>query len=277
MSRAVKIAVLAGPLIVASYLLGTVCWRVQQGYELVFAPSLELGILLLWCLAGAGAVAVASGLVAALVRPLWASALTFLSAALALLLGWEMRLGTGLLALLYFLALLLYAVGTAKELKERVRFSVQAVSNGLSLLLTVLALIACGGIYFSYAAKIEAEGFSIPPPLRDTFVEMIIQRVSAQMEAEGELKPEERERQLAEIREQMEQMWLEPVESRLKPYERFIPALLALGLFWTLRTLLAFLTWVPVLMLKGLFPLLTLLGVTRVVRETREVERLVIG
>ncbi len=277
MSRAVKIAVLAGPLIVASYLLGTVCWRVQQGYELVFAPSLELGILLLWCLAGAGAVAVASGLVAALVRPLWASALTFLSAALALLLGWEMRLGTGLLALLYFLALLLYAVGTAKELKERVRFSVQAVSNGLSLLLTVLALIACGGIYFSYAAKIEAEGFSIPPALRDTFVEMIIQRVSAQMEAEGELKPEERERQLAEIREQMEQMWLEPVESRLKPYERFIPALLALGLFWTLRTLLAFLTWVPVLMLKGLFPLLTLLGVTRVVRETREVERLVIG
>jgi len=277
MNHVVRIAVLAGLLIAASYLLGIVCGRVQQGYELIFTPSRELGMLLLWCLAGAGAVAVASGLVAALVRPLWASALTFLLSSLALLLGWEVGIGTGLLALLYFLALLLYAVETAKELEERVRFSVRAVSDGLSLLLTVLALIVCGGIYFSYAAQIEAQGFSIPPTLTDTFVEMIMQRVSAQMEAEEELKPEEREEQLAEIREQIEQMWLEPVEDRLRPYERFIPAALTLSLFWTLRMLLAFLAWVPVLILKGLFPLLTLLEVARVARETREVERLVIG
>jgi len=278
MSRIIKIVILAGLLVAASYLLGTICRRVQWGYELIFAPSLELGTLLLWCLAGAGAVAVASGLAAALVRPLWASALAFLLASLALLLGWEVRRGMGLLALLYFLALLLYAVGTARALEERVRFSVRAcLSDGLSLLLTVLALIACGGIYFSYAAQIEAEGFSIPPSLKDTFVEMVMQRLSAQMEAQEELKPEEMGKQLAEIREQMERMWLEPAESRLKPYERFIPAALALGLFWTLRTLLAFLAWVPALVLRGLFPLLTLLRVTKVVRETREVERLVIG
>jgi len=277
MSRIVKIVILAGLLVAASYLLGTICRRVQQGYELIFAPSLELGMLLLWCLAGTGAVAVASGLVAALVRPLWAGALVFLFAALALFLGWEVRLGTGVLALLYFLALLLYAVETAKALEERVRFSAQAVSGGFSLLLTVLALVACSGIYFSYAAKIEAEGFSVPSTLTDTSMEMIMQRVSAQMEAEGELKPEEKVKQLAEIREQMERMWLEPVESRIKPYERFIPPALALGLFWTLRSLFAFLTWVPALTLRGLFSLLTLLEVTRVVRETREVERLIIG
>jgi len=277
MSRIIRIVILAGLLVAASYLLGTICRRVQWGYELIFAPSLELGMLLLWCLAGAGAVAVASGLAAALVRPLWASALAFLLASLALLLGWEVRRGTGLLALLYFLALLLYAVGTARALEERVRFSVRAVSDGLSLLLTVLVLIACGGIYFGYATKVEAEGFSIPSTLKETFVEMIMQRLSAQMEAQEELKPEEREKQLAEIREQMERMWLGEAESRLKPYERFIPAALALGLFWTLRTLLAFLAWVPALVLRGLFPLLRLLRVTKVVRETREVERLVMG
>lgn len=277
MNRINKIVVLAGLLIGASYLLGTICWQVQQGYELIFVPSLELGMLLLWCLAGMAAVAIASGLVAALVRPLWACAAAFLFSALALLLGWEVRSGTGLLALLYFLALLLYALGTARELEERVHFSVGTVSDGLSLLLTVLALIACGGIYFGYAAKIEAEGFSIPPTIKDTFVGVIMQRVGAQVEADGALKPEEREKQLAEVREQMERMWLEPMESRLKPYERVIPALLALGLFWTLRTLLAFLAWVPALVLRGLFPLLTLLRVTRVMRETREVARLVIG
>ncbi|MEA3345707.1 MAG: hypothetical protein U9Q78_05610 [Chloroflexota bacterium] len=176
-----------------------------------------------------------------------------------------------------FLTLLLYGAKTARALEERVRFSAQAVSDGLSLPLTAMALILYGGIYFSWAAKIQAEGFSIPSTLTDTFVETIMQRVSAQMEAEEELKPEEREGQLAEIREQIEQTWLEPVEDRLKPYERFIPAALALALFWTLRTLLAFLAWVPAPILKGLFPLLTLLGVTRVERETWEVERLVIG
>ena len=275
MGRITKIVTLAGLLVAASYLLGTICRRVQQGYALAFAPSLELGMLLLWCVAGMTAVAASSGLVAALVRPLWASSPAFLLASLALLLGWEVTIGTGVLALLYFLTLLLYTVRTARALDERVRFSVRALSDGHSLLFTVLALIACGGIYFGYAAKIEAEGFSIPSTLTDTFVEMIMQRVSAQMEAE-ELKPEEREKQLVEIREQIERMWLEPVESSLKPYERFIPALLALGLFWTLRTLLSFLTWVPALVLRGLFPLLTSLGVTRVVREIREVERLVI-
>jgi len=276
MSRTIKIVMLAALLVMISYLLGTVCQRVQRKYELVFAPSLDLAMLLTWCLAGMGAVAVASGLVAALVRPLWASAVTFLLASLALLLGWEVRLGTGLLALLYLLALLLYAVETAGELQERVHFSVRGVSDGLPLLLTVLAFIACGGIYFAHAAKIQAEGFSIPSSLTDTFVEMVMQRVSAQMEAQGELRAEERETQLAEIRGQMEKMWLEPVEARLKPYERFIPALLALGLFWTLRTLLAVFAWVPAMVLRGLFPLLTVLGVTRVTRETREVERLVI-
>jgi hypothetical protein len=277
MDGIIKIVILAGLLIGASYLLGTICWQVQQGYELIFVPSLELGMLLLRCLAGMAAVAIASGLVAALVRPFWACSVAFLFAALVLLLGWEVRFGTGLLALLYFLALLLYAVGTARELEERVHFPVGTVSDGLSLLLTVLALIACLGIYFGYAAKIGAEGFSIPSTIKDTFVGVIMQWANAQMEADGALKPEEREKQLAEVREQMERMWLEPIESRLKPYERLIPALLALGLFWTLRTLLAFLAWVPATVLRGLFPLLTLLRVTRVMRETREVERLVIG
>jgi len=278
MRRIVKIVLLAGLLVAASYLLGTICRRIEREYELIFAPSLKLAILLLECLAGVGAVAVASGLVATLVRPLSICALIFLFAATTLLLSWKVSMGTGILALLYFLILLLYAVKTTKELEERVHFSVQAVAGGFPLLLTTLALIACSGIYFSYTTKIKVEGFSIPTTLTDTFTGIIMQRVSAQMrtETEGALKPDEEEKQLAEIREQIEGMWLKPLESRIKPYERFIPAALALGLFLSLRTLLVFFTWLPTLILRGLFSLITILNLAKVVRETREVERLVI-
>ena len=275
MGRIVKIVILAGLLIAASYLFGTICWRVQWGYELIFTPSLEAGNLIAWWLMATLAVTISAGLVAALVRPLWASGVTLPLASLALLLGWEVKVRTALLGLLYFLALLLYAVRTARELEARVRFSARALSDGFPILLAALALIVCGGIYFGYASHIEAQGFSIPPSLKDTLVDTIMQRVSAQVEAEAELKPEDREKQLTEIRQQIESMWLEPMESRLKPYEQVIPALLALGLFWTLRTLLAFLAWIPGLVLRVLFALLMALGVTRVVRETREVERLV--
>lgn len=150
MGRITKIIILAGLLIAASYFLGAICRRVQQGYELLLAPSLKPAILLLWCLAGAGAVA------AALVRPLWACTLVFLLASLALL---------------------LYGVGTARVLEERVHFSAGAVSDGLPFLLTALALVACGGIYFGYAAKIEAEGFPLPSAFTGTFIGTIMRRV----------------------------------------------------------------------------------------------------
>ena len=276
MSRNTKIVILSGLLVSVSYLLGSAYKQVQKGHELVFAPSLELGVLVVWLLAGISAVAVVSGLAATLVRPLWAGAVASFVASLALLLGWEVRLGTGLLAVLYFAALAMYTGQTAKVLEERVHFSVRGVSEGFPLLLTALALIACGGVYFGYTARIEAEGFSIPRTLTDSFVDMIVQRIGPQMEGQEGLKAEERAKQLAEIRKQIDQMWVEPVENQLKRYARFVPALLALGFFWTLRTLLALLIWIPALVLKGLFPLLHLLQVTRVTRETREVERLVI-
>ena len=119
MSRIVKIVILAGLLIAVSYLLGTICWRMQWGYELTFTSSLKAASLIGWCLMGTLLVTISASLVAALVRPLWACGVTFLLASLALLLGWEVRVGTGLVALLYLLALLLYGVKTAKELQAR--------------------------------------------------------------------------------------------------------------------------------------------------------------
>ncbi|MGB5931529.1 MAG: hypothetical protein WBH57_00465, partial [Anaerolineae bacterium] len=66
------------------------------------------------------------------------------------------------------------------------------------------------------------------------------------------------------------------LEEMIKPYERLIPVVMAVGTFMTLQTILGFLSWIPGLILAVIFPLLQITGMTKVVRETREVERLVI-
>jgi len=234
---------------------------------------LKLG---LWLLLAIVVVAVTAGLVAALLRPLWVALVAFALSALAMILGWQVGIGPVLLGLLYFVICLLYARGVTKALDERLRFSVDPVSRGLSLLLMVLALVACGSLYIGYAAQIEKEGFTFPPAFKEMMTKMTITPMREAIEARADLTPEEKERALAEMEEGFEEMWMGPLEEMIKPYERFIPVVMAIGTFMTLQTILGLLSWVPGLILAMIFPLLEITGMTRVVRETREVERLVI-
>jgi hypothetical protein len=65
-------------------------------------------------------------------------------------------------------------------------------------------------------------------------------------------------------------------ERTVKPYEQFIPLAIAASLFMPLITISRLLAWVPTMFLSIVFPVLKALGVTKVVSETREVQRLVI-
>lgn len=67
-----------------------------------------------------------------------------------------------------------------------------------------------------------------------------------------------------------------PLEEMIKPYERLIPVAVAVGAFMIFETILSLLSWIPRVILEVIFPILQITGVTKVVRETREVERLVI-
>ena len=62
----------------------------------------------------------------------------------------------------------------------------------------------------------------------------------------------------------------------IHPYEKFIPLGIAVGPFMLLVTITRLLAWVPNLVLRLVCPLLTALRLTKVVRETRQVRRLVI-
>ena len=331
MHRELKSAVFAVLLIAASYFFGDVCERIGQGHVLILSPSREiLGLAIRFFLA-MGAVAITAGLVAALVRPLWACFIVFGLSALAMLLGWELEASGGVLTALYFIASLIYVERIARELNDRLRFSVRPLSQSQRILISTLLIVACGSFYFGYAAEIGREGFSIPPALVEMVVDKVeneaikllpedlgeaavtrfvdqfervlldelekevasrlpaaqgealmaefrrqLARVLDNMEegATGRLSAAEREAIVAEFREQFEKTLVELVENAIRPYERWVPVVFAISLFSLLATITALLSWIPILALWAIFPLLTALGVTREVAETGIVRRL---
>ncbi|MBU1660662.1 MAG: hypothetical protein KKD28_04235 [Chloroflexi bacterium] len=63
----------------------------------------------------------------------------------------------------------------------------------------------------------------------------------------------------------------------MKPYEQYIPLAIAASFLFPLITITNLLAVIPILVLNAAFPLLTALGVTKVVTQTQEIERLVVG
>jgi hypothetical protein len=333
MHRELKSAVLAVLLIAASYFFGDVCERIGQAYELILLPSSEaLGLALRFFLA-IGAVALTAGLVAVLVRPIWACFLVFALSALTMLVGWGLKASSGVLTAVYFIASLIYAQGIAGELDNRLRFSVRPIYQSQTILLVALLIVACGSFYLGYAAEIEREGFSIPRFLFKMVMDRIEEEVSnllpeaggeaaiarfreqlegaleemgqevarllpeamreaavaefrgqltkaldeMEQEASERLEATDREAIMAKFSDQLEQALAELVENAIRPYEQWIPRILAINLFMFLLTITGLLSWIPILVLMVIFPLLTALGVTRVITGTREVKRLTLG
>lgn len=277
MAKWLKAALFTVLLIGAVYFFGTVCREVGRAYELLLPPSVgELLGLAIGLLLALGAMAVTAGLVAALLRPVWVGIIAFALSGLVMILPLGLNMRSGILALVYFLASLLYIREVAEGLNERLRFSVKPISDSQTLLLTVLIGVACASFYFGYAAHIEREGFTIPPAATD----MIWERMVMGMVKEGmepELPASEREAILSKAREEFEREFIGKMESAIEPYEKYIPISLAVWVLMFFVTAIRFVSWIPVLFLQLLFSLLTHLGVIEVVIETREVQRLTIG
>ncbi|MFB0537544.1 MAG: hypothetical protein ACETWR_21470 [Anaerolineae bacterium] len=270
MAKSLKILFFAALLIAAGYFFGSVCAQVNQQYQLILSPSKDLLPLALRVLLALGTVAVAAGMVAVLFRPFWICIIAFGLSALAIPFGWEWRVDTSILALLYFFASLIYASGVAHELDNRLDFSVRPISGSQSLLFMALSVVICGAFYFGYAAQIEKEGFSIP----SSFVEMAMTSMGKQLEQQPDLTPAQREEVLVQFRQEFEDKVKKPIENKIEPYKRFIPLAVAIGLLQLLVFVTSLLPWTPILVLRLVFPLLAALKIAEVVTETREVRRL---
>jgi hypothetical protein len=270
MARWSKTAFLLVLLTGAGYLFGVACKEISTAYELILFPSRELlGLSLRFLLALCG-VALTAGPVAALVRPVWVGIIGFALAGLALLLGWELTVASGILVLLYLPAAAMYAVQVAKDTEERIRFSVRSINEGQGMLVMALVLVACGSLAIGCAEQIEREGFSIPKPYVEAFMEQMEKQVIARVPAQ------EAQAAVAGFREEFQRALDEFTERTIKPYEGLIPIAVGVGTFMTLATIGRLVVLLPNAILSLVFPLLAAVGITETVTEIRDVHRLVI-
>lgn len=275
-TKAAKIVVLAILLIASGFFLGAALERLNQQYHLILLLDRDFLYVLLWLLLAVVSVAVTGGLVAALVRPLWISLLAFAVSALAAFIAWEVGLASAVAALIYLIIALSYSRGVAEALKNRLRFSVEPISGSQSMLLTGLAIAASTSLYFGYAAEIEENGFAFPPAVKEMIGEISMAPMRTQIEAQTDLTSEERDALLTEMTGSFEEQWMGPMEEMMRSYEKFIPLVVAFILLQLLAVINSLFSWIPSVILSIIFPILTALGVTRKVTETREVERLTI-
>lgn len=270
MSKWLKIAFFTALLIGAGYFFGAICRQFGWAYGLILTPSRELLTLLLRFLLAVGVLLMSAGLVATLLRPLWLGFVAFALSGLAMFLGWQMTVASSILTLVYLLAACLSTVQVDRELSERIKFSVRSIDAGQGMLLIALILVACGSLYLGYAAHIDREGFSMP----EYYTEVLMEQMERQVETR--VPVEERGEAIAEFRREFRRAVDEFSQHTVKPYERFVPLGVAAGMFMSLVTLTHLLAWVPTTVLSLVFPLLRALGVTKVVCDTQEVQRLVI-
>jgi hypothetical protein len=276
----IKTAIFVFVLFITSIPFGAACGQVSRQYEALFFPALGLLILAIWVFGTMALVTMAAGLVAALVRPFWviilAFALSALAMILAMLLAWKISIVPVILGLFYAVLAIAYARSVAGELNNRLDFSVHVIGEGQKTLLFALILAVSVSFALGYREDALRRGSIVPPVCKQAVMEMIIPRLQAQIESRSELRPEEKAAALEEAKQVIERFWAN-AETTLQPYAEFIPPGLALTLIFTLNTLLSFVSWIPLLVLSGIFPLLKLTRVTRVVVETREVKRLTLG
>jgi len=267
-SKLVKTIILVVLLIAASSYLGNIGRQIGQLSDAIFSLSMDTLYPFIWLLLALALVAITAGLVAALVRPLWICFIAFALASLAVLFIWGLNLISIVLAVMYFLAGLLYSRGVAKGLNERINFSVHPIKDNQTILLTVLIIAACALFYSGYAAQIEREGFTTPPFV----IDMVTGMAEGQIERSPGLTPEEKEQAIAEFRQQFEQQ----VEDAIRPYQQFVPIGIAIILLGLLTTIIGLLSWLPTLILRAIFAILAACHVTSVVTEMQEVKRLTI-
>jgi hypothetical protein len=253
-------------LFAATFFFGMACGRIQESCAFVLQFSLDFIKPFLLALVAMGVVAVAAGLVAALIRPVGLAGLIFFLSGLTMFLGWRGPVERALPVLVYVVAAPFFTSNVARELDERVHFSVTAIGRSQGLLLASLAIVACGSLFFSCHTYIEREGFTIPEAYLDIFMGPMGDQIqSSNPEGMGGQSAEEFEQQSRQMLEQM-----------VRPFEKFVPLVIALGILFPLISISNILGFVPVSVLEFVFYLLGVLKVTKVIIEGREVERLVI-
>ncbi len=256
-ARIVKTVVFIALLLGASAYFGITCHRIGGVGDGIFSlPNENLGIFL-WMLLAFALMFITAGLVAMLLRPYWVCVVAFALSSLTILFLWGLSPVSGGVVAFYFLAGLLYSRGVIEGLEERIKFSLRPLTDSQGLLLFLLVVAVCASFYLGYAKDIEEEGFQMPQFVTDLGVKIANPGSGTE----------------AQFRVQFERQ----LDDTIRPYEQYIPVVVAIALFAVLQIVVRVLSWISLGFLAGIFFLLLHLGVTRRVTEMREVERITLA
>jgi len=271
MSKWIKLAIVSILHVAAGYLFGFLCRKTNQ----IFPFFLELGkellnvfilFLVIFCIAFTTA-----GLMAILIKQLWIAGVSYTAASVAILLGWESYSWINIsLVFIYCLAGIFFSSSVGKALKERIKFSIQPVNEKKGLITFGLILLVCGSIYLGGKDYVDLQGFEIP----DTYFRIFMEPMKEQ--SLSQIPPELRQQEADKIEQEFEKMIRELQESKIKPVEPYIPLAIAVMMFFSLSTITSLIIFFPLLLLDIMVKLMVKLNFGKIIKETQEVERLVV-
>ena len=133
-----------------------------------------------------------------------------------------------------------------------------------------LLIVSCGSLYLGCLDQINRDGLIIP----DTYIEIFMKPLKQQIL--GQMPEDQREKAAVEMEDQFQGMVDRTLEETIKPYERYIPLMIAGGVLLTLNTILSFLSWIPPILISIILQLFKEMKIISEISETKEVKRIVI-
>jgi hypothetical protein len=266
-----KIGLLTLPLIAAAWFFGTVCQRMEARHLLLILAVRDLLPLLLHLVLALAVLALTSGIVALLFRPLWIAAVAFAASGAVLLVGCRVTAPHVLLTLLFVVAGVSHSAITQRDLSQRIRFSIRAAATSQLGFLVVLAAVAAGVLYLGAASYTQKEGLAIPEEYAEEFAERLGSRVAAAFPSLI------REQVHDGLRSYTRQFLAEELERLTKPITPYVPIMAALALFLSLLAASYVLSYAVMPVLWLVFVMFRAIGVTQVTTETIEVKRVVLS
>lgn len=253
-----------------SYFLGRMCDQLSLSYELIMSPSKELLEMMLFLLLSLGGVIISAGIVALLMKPLWAAVIAFLLSSMSIIVGWQrFTIQVGIILLVYFIICCYASHCVHAEQKERIRFSTKPFKNSLGLFSIAILIVACGSIIIGSKDVIDRSGFEIPTSYLEIFMDPFKEQALSQVPYNEQSQVEK------EFEKQMQGM-MDGFTEQIEPFEKYISLIIGVMFLMTLLNINQILSSIWLLVLQGVIKVFIAVGIIKIVTETRDVEKAII-
>lgn len=261
--------------VLASLFLTDACKQVADRYLTIVMFSSGILDIALYLLITASCFVLTTGLVAVLVRPFWLLYITAAVPALIYLLINGISESSLILGLLFWGSVCMYAISVQKKSDNQISFSMHPLVEANKIILLTLVTIISINIALGYAQDAKRRNFIFPPEIKVIATDFMNNQVKQLVDRQTIIGQPEKDAAMDKAKQETDKMW-SGLEEIVKPFSRYIPLLLGISFYITLQSANMLISWIPLLLLSLVFPLLKKLGVTRQKTEMREVSQTIL-